>query len=172
LLLATTPFTLTGGYGLGPGDSITRNGLQTIAAQFWNRTLGPLPADSILKAAQAAEITSRVNALNAQIVNAARANGAVIYDLNAFVRRMRVAGAVAGNSAVSADYLGGFYSLDGVYPGITGHALIANDILAFLNQTYRTAFAAVDVPSVAARDPALSYRKPAPVAGALNEVLR
>jgi hypothetical protein len=88
-------------------------------------------------------------------VNAAKANGAVVYDLNAFLHRVKVAGAAAGASTVNGNYLGGFYSLDGVYPGATGHALIANDLLGFLNQTYHQSFEAVDIAPIAAADPAV-----------------
>jgi hypothetical protein len=147
-------------YHPAPGDYFTRNGLETIATQLANGSFGPLPADATLSAATAADITARVNALNAQIVNQAKANGAVVYDLNAFLHRIKLAGAAAGAGTVTGDYMGGFYSLDAVYPGATGHALIANEILTFLNQTYHTAFGLVDVPTVAANDPAGQFFKP------------
>lgn len=159
-IVATTPFILTAGYRITEQDYITRNGMQAISAQFLKRTIGALPPGSILTAANATDITNRVNALNAQILNAAKANGAVVYDLNAFFRRVRTVGIPVGNRTVTADYLGGFYSLDAVYPGTTGHALIAADLLAFLNQTYRTSFAAPNIIAIAATDPTLSYQKP------------
>jgi len=123
-----------------------------------------LPAGSTLSASTATAITNDVNALNSQIQNAAKANGAVVYDLNAFLHRVKVAGATAGASSVNGDYLGGFYSFDGVYPSATGHALIANDLLAFLNQTYHQSFAAVDLAPIAAADPAVQLRRPRPYA--------
>ena len=61
---------------------------------------------------------------------------------------------------ITADYLGGFYSLDAVYPGATGHALIANDILTFLNQTYKRAFPLVNVAAIAANDQILPPPNP------------
>jgi hypothetical protein len=159
-LVATSPFILTAGYHLSPGDYITRNGMETIAAQFWNRSISPLPPGSILTAAVAVDITNRVNALNAEIVNAAKANGVVVYDLNAFFHKVRVSGAKVGSATVTADYLGGFYSLDAVYPGATGHALIANGILTFVNQTYSRSYPLVDLGAIAAIDPALAYQRP------------
>ncbi|MEQ1884894.1 MAG: hypothetical protein ABL967_07515 [Bryobacteraceae bacterium] len=159
-IVATAPFILTAGYQLTQNDYITRKGMEVIATQFWNRTIGPLPAGSILRANVAADITNRVNALNAQIVNAAKANGAVVYDLNAFLHKIYVTGVTVGTRSINADYFGGFYSLDAVYPGPTGHALIANDILAFLNQTYKTSFSLVDAKTVAAGDPVFAYQKP------------
>jgi hypothetical protein len=120
----------------------------------------PLPAGSTLSAATAATLTSAINALNAQIVSAAKANGALVYDLNAFLHNVKVSGAKAGTTTVTGNYLGGFYSLDAVYPSATGHALIANDMLTFLNTNYHTSFALVNVATVAASDPAGQFALP------------
>lgn len=147
---------LAPGSGAGAQDYVTRKGMEALAARL------PLPAGSILTAATATAITNNVNSLNAQIVSAAKANGAVVYDLNAFLHKVKVTGATAGASTVTGDYLGGFYSLDGVYPGATGHALIANDILSFLNQTYQQKFELVNLAPIAAADPAVQVIKPKP----------
>lgn len=160
-ITATTPFVITAGYGLTQQDYVTRNGLQAIANQFSNGAIGPLPAGSVMKAATAADLTSRINALNAAIVASAKATGSQVYDLNGYLHKIRLTGATVGTNAVTAELLGGFYSLDSVYPGSTGHSLIANDILAFINQTYKTSFALVDVSKVAAVDMLLSSKKPA-----------
>jgi hypothetical protein len=159
-IVQTVPFVLTAGYHLSSQDYITRNGLMTISNQFTNGAIESLPAGSTLSAAVAADITARVNALNAQILSVAKANAAVVYDLNAYLHKVKVAGVPAGSGTVNGDYFGGFYSMDAVYPGATGHALIANDVLTFLNQTYKTNFPLVDVKTVAASDPATQYLKP------------
>lgn len=169
-IVQVAPSVLTAAYNIGPQDYVTRNGLQAIAnslaaSQTSLQRPPPLPAGSTLSAATATVLTNSVNALNAQIVSAAKANGAVVYDLNAFLNKIKVSGATisgatTGAGTITGDYLGGFYSLDGVYPGATGHALIANDMLAFLNQTYHRTFALVNVASVAANDPAAQLLKP------------
>jgi hypothetical protein len=159
-ITATNSFVITAGYKVEPQDYVTRNALMTIANQFSNGEIGTLPAGSILRAATATALTTRINALNAAIVNAAKANGAQVYDLNAFLRKIRVSGATAGNNTITADYLGGFYSMDAVYPGPTGHSLIANDLITFLNQTYSTSFPLVNVTTVAAEDQTLRSLKP------------
>jgi hypothetical protein len=156
--------TLTSLYLILPQDYVTRNGFLAIGAQFLAGVLGPLPTGSVLTGAVAADLTTRINALNAQIAAAAKANGAVLYDLNGFLHKIKVSGATAGSAAVTADYLGGFYSLDAVYPTATGHALIANDILTFLNQTFQRSFPLINVGTVAANDPTF----PAPNAGGGN----
>ena len=155
---------LTSKFSLNQQDYVTRNGIEAMAGVLMSNGNTALPAGSTLSASTATAITNDVNALNSQIQNAAKANGAVVYDLNAFLHRVKVAGATAGASSVNGDYLGGFYSFDGVYPSATGHALIANDLLAFLNQTYHQSFAAVDLAPIAAADPAVQLRRPRPYA--------
>jgi hypothetical protein len=159
-IVFTSPFILTAGYQLGTQDYITRNGLMTIANQFTNRTIAPLPAGSTMSAATAAAITAGVNALNAQIVSVAKTNGAVVFDLNAFLHSVKVSGTAVGTKTINGDFLGGFYSLDGVYPGATGHALIANALLTFLNSTYHRTFPLVNVSNVVATDPSGQFLKP------------
>jgi hypothetical protein len=139
-------------YGLAGNDYVTRNGLTVIGNQFIRRNIQPLPSEYILRNSVGAEITSRVNALNDEINAIARDTGAAVYDLAAFFRRIRTQGFSVGTTRLTADYFGNFYSLDGYYPGATGHALIANDLLAFLNQTYGQSFPLVDVAPVLAAD--------------------
>jgi hypothetical protein len=151
---------LTSSFGLNPQDYVTRNGIEAISGILLSGGENTLPAGSTLTVSTATAISNGVSALNAQIVNAAKANGAVVYDLNALLHRVKIAGAAVGASTVNGDYLGGFYSFDGVYPSATGHALIANDLLSFLNQTYRQSFEAVNVAPIAAADPAVQLLRP------------
>jgi hypothetical protein len=64
-----------------------------------------------------------------------------------------------GSRRLTADYLGGFYSLDGVHPGATGHAVIANEILELLNRTYGRSFPPIDLQAVLPADPVAQYRR-------------
>jgi hypothetical protein len=157
-ILKATNFVLYAGYGLKPDDLLTRNALTTIGLQLFHKKIDKLPAGSVANAAVLADIRTRVQAYNTEINNIAKENGAVVYDLNAFLRRVRASGVRAGSRTLTADYFGGFYSLDGYYPGTTGQALIANDLLTFLNTTYGLALASVDLTPIVASDPALQYR--------------
>jgi len=159
-ITSTEPFVITAGYGVTPQDYLTRNALMTISNQFTNGAIAPLPAGSVLTAATAASLTAGINALNAQILTAAKANGAVVYDLAAYLHTVKTSGASVGSTTITANYLGGFYSLDGVYPGPTGNSLIANSFLAFLNSTYNKNYSPVAVSVVAAADPVATYQKP------------
>ena len=72
-----------------------------------------------------------------------------------------------GSYILTADYLGGFYSLDGYYPGQTGHALIANEILTLLNNTFGAGFQTVNLNNIVASDPAVRFSPTAKVGGLL-----
>jgi hypothetical protein len=145
-------------YSLAANDYVTRNGLTVIGNQFMRRSIQPLPAEFILRNNVGGQITTRVNALNEEIRAIAGSEGAVIYDLAAFFRRVKTQGISVGPTRLTADYFGNFYSLDGYFPGATGHALIANDILAFLNQTYSANFPLLDVTPLLAGDAVAAFR--------------
>lgn len=146
------------GYGVGSGDYLTKAALADIGSHFINRKIDPLPANSILRQATADQIRTRVRALNTEIQNVARENGAIVLDLAALFARVKSAGVTVRNRRITGEYLGGFYSLDGFYPGATGHAVIANELLSLLNRTYTRTFPAVDVNAIAANDPVFAYR--------------
>lgn len=158
-ILFSPEYVLLNGYNLTQQDYVTRNGLSEISNQFQKGKLAALPAGSTLPAATATDITNRVAALNARIATVAKDNGAQVYDLAALFRRIRVSGTAIGTTQITADYMGGFYSLDCIYPGITGHALIANDLLGFLNRTYSTTFPLLNLDTVLKNDPGHQYAR-------------
>ncbi len=65
---------------------------------------------------------------------------------------------IADLARLKAHFLGGFYSLNGYYPGQTGQALIANELLAVLNTTFGTEFESLDAAKALAADPVAAYR--------------
>ncbi len=112
---------------------------------------------TVVRASTEAAVRSRVQALNAEINTAARAAGATVYDLQALFARIKARGIQAGSKTLTADFLGGFYSLDGYYPGVTGHGLIANELLQLLNTTYKTSFPLLDLTRISTDDPAVRF---------------
>ncbi|HKW99060.1 MAG TPA: hypothetical protein VJN43_15070 [Bryobacteraceae bacterium] len=152
-LTGTTAGALNSRYGLNSGDLLSPNAVFESALEST-----PLPPGSVTSAATAAEISKRVQALNSEITSVSKSAGAVVYDLHGLFSRLRSSGYAVGNLSLTSNYLGGLYSLSGFYPGWTVHALIANDILALLNQTYNTSFPLVNLSSVAPKDPAVRFR--------------
>ena len=149
-------------YKLQADDLLTPRGLMLLG----NFTLGDVIIDNplfpgmasyypgtVVSGATRQAVTARVDELNAAIVSAAQAAGAGVYDLHALFRQVRQEGLRAGSKLLTADFLGGFYSLDGYYPGVTGQALIANELLQFLNARYGSTFQTIDLAQVALGDP-------------------
>ena len=56
---------------------------------------------------------------------------------------------------------GGFFLLNGLYPGKTAHALIANEMLGLINETWGTSYAPLGISSIVANDVTL-LAEPAP----------
>ncbi len=143
---------------LQPGDRLTVRGLVEMGHQVLSRRFAPLPDGCVVDGAVAAEISSRVGELNAELAILARAQGACLCDLWSLFREVRVRGVAITSWRLTADFLGGFYSLNGYYPGKTGHALIANRALQVLNATYGARFPLIDLAGIAATDPVVLYQ--------------
>lgn len=151
-------YVVLGLYGLNEPDWITTPGLVEIGNQFLERRSAPLPTGSYIDAATGDEIRAYVTAMNQEIRSIASAHGALLFDLHGLVRGFRDEGVVVSGRQLTADFLGGLYSLDGYYPGATGQALIANAILETLNSTYGTDFAPVSLEQSMADDSVADYR--------------
>jgi len=80
---------------------------------------------TVVSAATRTAVRSRVAALNTEIVNAAKAAERTFMTSAALFSRVRAQGLQVGSKTLTADFLGGFYSLDSYYPGAVGHGVIA-----------------------------------------------
>jgi hypothetical protein len=136
-------------FGLLPDDRIKIPAVHEIGFQIFGRSLASLPPGSKVSAGVAAALSSRVAQWNSRIRKIAAGAGARVYDLADLFSRLRTDGQAVGNRHLTADYLGGLYSLNGYYPGHVGHALIANEILALECQPL------IDIEEIARLDPAV-----------------
>ncbi len=145
-------------YGLQPGDVVTINGVNAMANQMrWSET-PHLPAGSVISSTVQTQIASAVTALNSSITSACAGLRARWWkDLNALFHTVRTSGLIAGSYVLTADHLGGFYSLDGFYPGWTGNAFIANDILNLFNQKYGMGYPTIGLAGIVQNDPAVRH---------------
>src|SRR5206468_1800297 len=120
-----------------PDDSlVTVNGLLQIAQQLLVGRFWPFASGAVLSGEAARTISGRVRDMNAALLDLAAQYGAVVYDLHNLFRRVRESGITIGSRRLSADYFGGFYSLNGYYPGSTGHAIIADELVAIVNRVH------------------------------------
>ena len=134
-ILRTEPDFLRQQYNLQADDLITVPGLVDIGFQLTARQItGTIEPGGVLSASGAARISQAVGRVNTTISQAAERHSAHLYDLGCFLKRVATGGARVGSRKLTSAFLGGFYLLNGVYPGRTGHALIANDLLTFLNR--------------------------------------
>jgi hypothetical protein len=150
-LLKIDQASLTRLYSIHATDYITVNGINEISFQLFSRLIQPLPANSLLAADFARKISHRVRQINAELTDLVSTYG-TLYDLAGLFHKIATEGYMAGTRRLTAEFLGGFYLLNGYYPGATGQAIIANEILAVLNRTYGSNFAMIDVSVVMAGD--------------------
>jgi hypothetical protein len=157
--LGPPPALLSKLYGFAPDAFISPNGLSAIGDQIFSSLVYPpfLPPGVTVSAATAAAVHASVAALNGAINAAAQSAGAKVYDLGGYFARVKANGLTVGTRQLTANYLGGIYSLDGYYPGVIGQSAIANDILTFINSTYQTAFKPIDLTTLLSSDPAVRF---------------
>lgn len=158
-ILMVEPAVLHALYNLSDDQLLTVHGLNEIGFQLFGKNVGPLPENATLSAGLGGQISQRISELNDALVSVSNEHGAKVYDLCAFLRRFRNDGINTGSRRLTAEYLGGFYSLNGYYPGATGHALIANELLRFLDSNYNSDFPQINVDSVAQSDHVAAYKQ-------------
>lgn len=158
-ILKVEPEFLLRNYDVTYDDLITVQGLNEISFQIFARSIQPLPAGSLLKSKTRSEIDDKIKQINEGLFSLARERAALIYDLQGLFRRLRSDGIVVGGRRLTAEYLGGFFSLNGMYPGATGHAIVANEILQLLNRAHDADFPLRELAPVLARDPVAAYRQ-------------
>jgi hypothetical protein len=158
-ILKVEPNVISALYGIDADDLVTVHGLNEIGFQLFGRAIGKLPQNATLSCKAAEQISRRIAELNDSIVSIAREHGAQVYDLCAFFRRLKTESFNTGTRMLTGEYLGGFYSLNGYYPGATGHAIIASELLQALNLNYGSAFPQPDIAAVSQTDPVASYKQ-------------
>ncbi|HEY1909770.1 MAG TPA: hypothetical protein VGG73_02510 [Vicinamibacterales bacterium] len=149
---------LAASFGLHETDNLTPAGLIEAGCRLIAKTPGRLPEGSVVRAPVLARISERVASLNLQIRALAQEHNAIVLDLHALFARVKRDGVTVGGRRLTADYLGGFYSLNGVYPGATGHGVIANEMLRVLNENCGASLAPIDLSDLLAVDPVIEYR--------------
>ncbi len=158
-ILKLDPSFLVQAYGLNPDTLITVHGLNEIGFQLLGKTIDVLPDGCVLSCEVAGQISARIKELNEGLTAFARETGVVVFDLHALFRKVNRNGIAIGSRRLTAEYLGGFYSLNGYYPGSTGHAVIANEILHQLNRHYGADFPQINLRAVMSTDPVADYRQ-------------
>lgn len=119
----------------------------------------PLPEDVnvitqepgyVLRPDEITTVKQHVAALNAVIVQTANEFGLPVFDSGASIDRMTFGdGYVFGGVHLDGSYLtGGLMSYDAVDPQQLGYAILANELIGFLNDTYQMEIPSVDIASI------------------------
>jgi hypothetical protein len=94
-----------------------------------------------------------VESLNLEISDIAERYGAAVCDLHDLFRRVKKNGVMVGTRQLSGNFLGGFFLLNGLYPGRTGHAIIANEVLGSIKEKWGVSYSMIDVEKILVDDP-------------------
>ncbi len=106
----------------------------------------PLPDQVVLSAAEASTIQNRVNGFNGVIRTVAQEVGAALVDANVVFDGIVANGVEYGGIVFGADYLtGGIFSYDGVHPTTFGYAIVANEFIRAINETFDAGIQQVDL---------------------------
>ncbi len=139
--------------GIGAGDAVTPQGLALVPAILANPALGPLPGNVVLTFAEAETIRGAIAAYNGIIAARAEQFGATLVDVHSLVESLHAKGYVVNGRRLTTAFLGGLFSLDGAHPSLTGHAIIANEVIKTMNRQTGAAIPPLSVSRVAAADP-------------------
>ncbi len=117
-----------------PGDPTTAYG---IAVPF-NDTL-------VLIKEEIDSVQTHTQALNGIIKNLASKYGFGVVDMYSFLKTLK-SGYIFNGVSFDASYIaGGAFSLDGVHPNTKGYAIVANEFIRVINETYGSNIPPVDV---------------------------
>lgn len=114
----------------------------------------------VLDATELSHIQERVKQLNQAIKKVADDNHWAYVDLYSFYKniiaqhgyRLHDSQGFSTNQGITADYLGGLFSLDGLHITTTGQAVFANQFIQAINQRYQTSLPAIDETLIAKND--------------------
>lgn len=98
----------------------------------------PLPHTQVLDKDEVAIVKNYISAINAEIIASTKAHGYFVVDLHQFMEKLNNESGVTfdGISFTPKFVSGGLYSIDGVHPNNRGYAMIANEYIRTINQSY------------------------------------
>ncbi len=144
---------LSAALGISAGDFVNPTGLGQIPGILHGTQRGPISDAGVLSAAEVVTVKAQVVAFNQVIAQQAQAAGATLVDINALFAKITSSGLAINGFTGTANFLGGFFSLDGIHPTNTGYAVVANAFIDAMNAGIGTKIADVNLATVAAADP-------------------
>mgnify|MGYP001041148181 CR=1 FL=1 len=120
---------------------------ETIAGQLSiNGVTYPMQDQYVLIPSEQEMIAEATASFNATIENIATANGLAFVDANTLLSNVANGGVVYDGGLITSEFAtGGAFSLDGVHLTPRGYAIIANEIIEAINNTYNSTVPVVNV---------------------------
>jgi hypothetical protein len=119
--------------GVAEADCLTLDHIPGAVAILQGQKTGPLSDPEVLDAGEIAAIRAATAQYNALIASKCAEKGAQLVDMHGFLNRLASDGAQAGNAHLTARFLGGIFSLDGIHPTSSGAAVTANEFVRAFN---------------------------------------
>jgi phospholipase/lecithinase/hemolysin len=140
--------------GIKRTDFVPLSALPRVVQIFTDPTTGPLTANEILTKKERKLIRKAIKKYNKKLAALAEANDWAFVDINALLNDVDANGfAVPGGPTLTTNFLGGVFSLDGIHPTNTGHAVVASAFITAINAKYGTSLPLPDIAAIAAADP-------------------
>ncbi len=118
--------------------------LDSIKCYNWG-SLTPIPERFCLKKSEIDAIQTAITNYNIKLRLVAQTKGLAFVDVNAFYKKIK-SGIVYNGVAINAEFVkGGMFSLDGIQLNPLGNAMLANEFIKAINQTYSSTIQQVDV---------------------------
>jgi lysophospholipase L1-like esterase len=151
--LVGLPLAVIGPLGITVGDAVTPSGLALVPSILSGAVPGPLPPHTVLTQSEALTIRTMIDRYNDVILSQARLHDATLFDAHAQYNGLHDRGYVVQGRRLTTAFLGGIFSLDGIHPTNTAHAIVANEILQQMNRQLGAAIPRLSIVRVAVSDP-------------------
>jgi hypothetical protein len=134
---------------------------------------GPLPEEAILTSEDAQALQVLTLQINGLISVLAGQFNFPVADIFSVVNDLDANGIEIGDLTLTTDFLGGLYSLDGIHPTNTGHAVIGNEFIRAINEHFQLLreIEAINLEAVAASDPLVFGPMPGPLSLGITELV-
>jgi lysophospholipase L1-like esterase len=166
ILTRMSPRQIYSELGISAGDYLLPPALEQVTRMALSRKferLGPLcppalpglpgPIGCVLRAADIKALRTLIDRYNTIIAAKAKSRGIVLVDIHGLFEEIARRGVVVNRRRLTTGFLGGLFSLDGVHPTATGHAIVANEFIKTINTATGSRLPEVSVAQVASTDP-------------------
>ena len=143
-------------YGL-PSGSLVPSFLAALIDQGIVSPLIFIDPGYSLSPSEVSLIRQQIDGINAIIADTAARHSFILLDTHARYQQAAQNGEQVGPYSLTSALFGGIFSLDGVHPGYTGHAITANFMIDQLNAALGTVLPQVDAEAVADIDPSIDH---------------